>query len=129
MNSALERREIIGWCAIQRMALSTFSVCCSRLCQRGPTQTSRPSDSQCPVYGSDIWPRPLGVRPYYDDELGRVEAFGLDPGAAWRRTGLSWAVSLHAVSATKQRWAYSSWSADMTQRTRLEAMRGGQTPQ
>jgi hypothetical protein len=39
--------------------------------------------------GSDIRSRPFGVRPSYDDELGAVEAFGLDPGAPWRRTWLS----------------------------------------
>jgi len=37
----------------------------------------------------------------------------------------TWAVSLHAASATlKQRWAYSSWSVDPTQRTRLDACAG-----
>jgi hypothetical protein len=30
--------------------------------------------------GSEIRSRPFGVRPSYDDELGAVEAFGLDPG-------------------------------------------------
>jgi hypothetical protein len=38
--------------------------------------------------GSGIKSRPFGVRPSYDDESGAVEAFGVNPGAAWRRTGL-----------------------------------------
>ena len=63
--------------------------------------------------GSDIRPRSFGVRPSYDDELGAVEAFGLDPGASWRRTGLS-AIRpglfpcMRRAPHWKRRWAYSS---------------------
>jgi hypothetical protein len=82
--------------------------------------------------GSEIRSRPFGVRPSYDDELGAVEAFGLDPGAAWRRTGLS-AIRpglfpcMRRALHWKRRWAYSSWSVDPTRRTRLEAS-ARQTP-
>jgi hypothetical protein len=87
MNSALERKEIIGWCDIQRMALPTLSVFWLMAVPTWPAQTSRLVVTE--QEDSDIRSRPFGVRPSYDDELGAVEAFDLDPGTAWRRTGLS----------------------------------------
>jgi hypothetical protein len=45
MNSALARKEIIGWCDIQRLALRTLSVFWLMPVITGPAQTSRPSES------------------------------------------------------------------------------------
>jgi hypothetical protein len=79
--------------------------------------------------GSAIRLRPFGVRLSDDHELRAVEAFGLDPGAAWRRTGLS-AIRpglfpcMQRALHWKRQWAYSSWSVDPTRRACLKQVRG-----
>jgi hypothetical protein len=83
---------------------ATLSSC---LCQRGlrksavhPTRSNRARGLRHKV-------ATFGVRPSYDDELGAVEAFGLNPGASWRRTGLS-ATRLGCLLACGERHAGNS---------------------